>query len=235
MADFSLKDVHILIVDDDSEHLIALTPRISKFGFTVHSAGDVYSAYNLMQAKRMDLVLSDIQMPKLNGVDFLRMVRVGSADQPKFIFMSGYADYTVQELYALGGEGFFEKPFAVKSLRDAIRLTLLKREERWKMDPTRVASKTVMIDGVLLGQNDFQLGRGGFYLGFDRDLQIPVNTEVRFSVNQKPSQLMEGLGIVRWVEPKRIGVEILELWGDCRSVVVKEIEDTLPIAYIPMK
>lgn len=235
MSAFSLKDVQILVVDDDSEYLNSLCSLISGYGFTVHSAGDAYSAFHITETLPIDLVLADIQMPKLNGVDFLRMLRVGNADRPKFLFMSGHADYRVEELYALGGEGFFAKPFEIKSLRNAIRLTLLRREERWKVDPTRISDKLAVLDEVFLGQNRIQLGRGGFLVAFDRHPQIRVNTEIKFSVNYKPNMRIEGLGIARWIGSNGVGVEILELWGDCREVVVKEIDSTLPISYIPMK
>lgn len=236
----SLKDIHILIVDDDSDVLLTLCELFDSLGFSVHTAGDVFGAFREVEARPIHLVLSDIRMPNSNGVDLLRMLRVRNVDEPKVLFVSGFSDYKIEELYHLGAEGYFPKPFSAETVRSAIRLTLVKRPERWKwMGQTRTLP---LLDTQTLGQNDLRFGRGGFFLGLDSPLKIALNSEVEFSLDYRPGLLLSGTGIIRWIRsgsdeggPQGVGVEILELSDFCRDEVIYDIEKDLPVAFIPMK
>lgn len=240
MADSPLKDIHILIVDDDSDVLLTLCELFDVFGFTVHTAGDVFGAFSVVEAHPIRLVLSDIRMPNSNGVDLIRMLRVRNVDEPKLLFVSGFTDYRIEELYDLGAEGYFAKPFNSQAVRQAIRYTLLRRSERWK--PSRQPRDLHNLDTKNCGQHDLRLGRGGFFLGLDASPGVAIDTEIAFSLDYKPGLPLVGAGIFRWIRsqdtsqgPMGMGVEITELAESCRDAVIKDIESDLPVAFIPMK
>ncbi len=238
MAASSLKDVHILIVDDDSDVLLTLCSLFDSFGFSVHTAGDVFSAYRVVEERPIQLVLSDIRMPNSNGVDLLRMLRVRNVEEPKLLFVSGYSDYKIEDLYDLGAEGQFLKPFSAHAVRNAIRMILLQRLERWK--PGSVARTAAVLDTKKYPTKGIHLGRGGFFLELDPAPLLPINSEIGFKLDYKPGCPLEGFGIIRWTRveagaegPSGMGIEILELSDNCREAVVKEIESDPPISYIP--
>lgn len=240
MAASPLKDIHILIVDDDSDVLLTLCELFATFGFTVHTAGDAFGAFSVVEEHPIRLVLSDIRMPNSNGVDLIRMLRVRNVDEPKFLFVSGFADYKLEELYELGAEGYFAKPFNPQAVRQAIRHTLLRRSERWKPNPQARSLPDLGVEKVV--PETLRLGRGGFFLGLEGATAIPLGTEIKFSLDYKPGTLLVGAGVIRWSRSQAnkhgapgIGVEITELADSCRDQVIHDIESDLPVPFIPIR
>ena len=91
-------------------------------GFDVHEAGDGAEALDLIQAMydRLDVVVSDIVMPKLNGVELLHQLTITRPHLP-VILMSGYAG---PELAARGIEApcsMLAKPFSAETLVTEVR------------------------------------------------------------------------------------------------------------------
>ncbi|MET0008333.1 MAG: response regulator, partial [Candidatus Thiodiazotropha sp. 6PLUC4] len=70
------KDHRILVVDDDLQSLLALTPQLEDWGFEVVAAGDGQEAIDtLLEDQDFSLVLMDIMMPELDGYDTIRHIR----------------------------------------------------------------------------------------------------------------------------------------------------------------
>ncbi|MCU7857244.1 MAG: response regulator, partial [Candidatus Thiodiazotropha sp. (ex Lucinoma borealis)] len=66
----------ILVVDDDLQNLLALTPQLETWGFEVAAAGDGQEAIDtLSEDPEFSLVLMDIMMPELDGYDTIRYIR----------------------------------------------------------------------------------------------------------------------------------------------------------------
>jgi two-component system, NtrC family, response regulator HydG len=102
----------ILVVDDDSSACEALEVILSREGYTVLTATSGDKALSYLQSQEVDLLLSDVKMPQMDGLTLLRQVKAEDAGLV-VVMMSGYSDVTVA--VAAMKEGAFD--YLVKPLR----------------------------------------------------------------------------------------------------------------------
>lgn len=102
-----------ILVDDEllSVHMMKNLIEWERYGVCiVDTASDGCEALEKFRAHRPDIIVTDIKMPHLNGIEFFRHVREMSADT-EVIFVSAYADFAlVKEAIALGGSNYLLKP-----------------------------------------------------------------------------------------------------------------------------
>lgn len=84
---------HILVVDDERNTLDALSTILRREGHTVLTAASGQEALTQLQEETVDLLLSDLKMPKMDGLALLRHVKSHHADVV-VLMMSGYQDVT---------------------------------------------------------------------------------------------------------------------------------------------
>ncbi|MCU7917683.1 MAG: response regulator [Candidatus Thiodiazotropha sp. (ex Epidulcina cf. delphinae)] len=115
--------LRVLVVDDDLQSLLALTPQLEAWGFEVAAAGDGREAIDtLNEDQAFDLVLMDIMMPEVDGYDTIRHIRKAMRlKAPKIIVLS--ARNTPQDherSLAEGADDFLLKPIDSDKLKTAI-------------------------------------------------------------------------------------------------------------------
>jgi len=118
------KGIHtILIVDDDRELLALLRTEMGQ-DYNILSAHNGEEGLILALLHRPDLIISDIQMPELNGWDFCHILRqIPSTKNIPFIFLSRLHDLP-EKIKALrvGGDDFIAKPFSLSEIGYRIKL-----------------------------------------------------------------------------------------------------------------
>lgn len=90
----------ILLVDDNTDYLYPMKEALYARGYTVYAADDGEQACRIMNATNVDLIISDIRMPKVDGIqlhEYARKLRTYAAT--KFIFISGYRDIYGDKLH----------------------------------------------------------------------------------------------------------------------------------------
>ena len=103
----------VLVVDDDSGIRDTMRDILLLEGYAVHSAGDGESAIDCCQANHYDMVLLDIRMPGIDGVETLRGIKTVDPEA-RVIMITGFdVGERVQEAMAQGAEAVFRKPFDV--------------------------------------------------------------------------------------------------------------------------
>lgn len=115
----------ILIIDDCKPFLAALTRVLQRAGYDVQATHSGRLGVECMKERSFDLVLSDIYMPELDGLELLQFARNGERKVP-VILMSGFAR-SVDMLPAakhLGAAAVLAKPIAVQRLLDAVATSL---------------------------------------------------------------------------------------------------------------
>ena len=102
----------IFVVDDDPEVLKFVTLFLENAGHSVRSAGGAMEGLSQIKSFRPDLVLVDLMMPGLNGLDFCREIRRQTAfDHTKIVMMSVRPEaYWTGEAIDAGADGFITKP-----------------------------------------------------------------------------------------------------------------------------
>jgi two-component system, chemotaxis family, chemotaxis protein CheY len=116
----------ILAVDDSASMRQMVSFTLKSAGFTVVEAEDGVDAYNKAQASQFDLVLTDQNMPRLDGIGLTRKLREHPAFQatPILILTTESSDQMKQAGRAAGATGWLVKPFDPAKLIEVIRKVL---------------------------------------------------------------------------------------------------------------
>ena len=103
--------VSILIVDDEEMMRTLLNRILSREGYKIRSAEDGVVALEVLKAEKVDIVISDMKMPRMNGFELLKIVKK-EYPQIGVIIMTAYGDtYTVKDALLLGADEYITKPF----------------------------------------------------------------------------------------------------------------------------
>ena len=102
---------HVLIVDDEKNYLVVLQQLLEEAGYRVSCAENPYAALELLNHDVPDVILSDLRMPRMNGLDFMTKVRECCGEIP-FIVLTAYATVeTALETIKQGAFDYLTKPF----------------------------------------------------------------------------------------------------------------------------
>jgi DNA-binding NtrC family response regulator len=119
------KQLQIMIVDDEPIVGKRLKQALTKFGIEVEVFEDSAQALNRLKEKNFDIVVTDVRMDKVDGIQILEYIRENS-DNTKIIIITGYATVEVaQEALAKGAFDFIAKPFKPNDLRAVINKAAL--------------------------------------------------------------------------------------------------------------
>ena len=111
----------ILIVDDEKNYLVVLSAFLSGEGYETVTADTAQQALEVVETTDLDLVLTDMKMPSMDGIELLRRIKEKSPDLP-VVMMTAYG--TVEkavEAMQLGAFNFVLKPFQNETLKQIIR------------------------------------------------------------------------------------------------------------------
>jgi DNA-binding NtrC family response regulator len=115
----SLKE-NILIVDDDIDILELLQRHLRSMNFHTYRAVSVKQAYYLLQDSRIDLLITDIQMPEVDGLQLLKYATEHYPDVPKLV-ITGYPSVKgALDVIKSGATDYLTKPFTKEELRKAV-------------------------------------------------------------------------------------------------------------------
>jgi len=117
----------ILVVDDEAKMRRVLQLFLEEHGYAVGQAENGEDALEKIDSFHPDLVLCDIRMPRLNGIELLRRAREISEDLP-VIIMTAYGEVkTAVEAMKLGAENYVTKPLDMEQLRILVARAIEKR------------------------------------------------------------------------------------------------------------
>src|SRR5690625_5155070 len=105
----------ILLVEDDKEISELVTIHLKQENFKVFPAFDGEEAHQLFENKQIDLILLDLMLPKLNGMEFLKRIRETSF-VPVLIISAKESDVDKTLGLGFGADDYISKPFSVIEL-----------------------------------------------------------------------------------------------------------------------
>lgn len=101
----------VMLVDDDMQFRRTVKRSLEMNDYEVIEANHGGEALDILMMETVDLVLSDVKMPKLNGIELLHRVKRDKPDIP-FIMMTGFSEVIeIKEAYEIGADGFLSKPY----------------------------------------------------------------------------------------------------------------------------
>lgn len=129
MSDTKLS-AKVLIVEDESNLRLVLGKELERLGFDVQSSSDGEAALKVLEEAGVDVLLSDINMPGMSGIELLRRVRE-RPNPPEVILLTGYATVeTAVEAMKLGAFDYLSKPYLIGELDALVRSAIEKRQLR---------------------------------------------------------------------------------------------------------
>ena len=112
----------ILVVDDEENARIALSKILTREGYDVASAANGYEALNYLRGKDVDLIITDINMPEMNGMAFLRELnKVHPASNVIMITAYGEVESYIEAM-DLGVFEYINKPVKIDELKKIISM-----------------------------------------------------------------------------------------------------------------
>jgi putative two-component system response regulator len=126
------KEITILIVDDEKEFRQVLLEVCGMDGYTCLTASNGNEALQVLKRQRVDVVITDIVMPEMDGIKLTRAVR--EKYDSDVIMMTGYVkDLKYGDAIAGGASDFIQKPFDIKELLIRLKRVLRERSMRGEL------------------------------------------------------------------------------------------------------
>jgi two-component system alkaline phosphatase synthesis response regulator PhoP len=161
----------ILIVDDEQDIVELISYNLEKEGFSTIKAYDGVSVFNIIATKKPDLLILDLMLPGMNGLDICKKIRANPATADLPIIMLTAKGDELDKIIGLeiGADDYITKPFSVKELVARVRTILRRSQDRpktalqeqfsYKGMAINYSSCTVKIDGkpVTLSPTELKL------------------------------------------------------------------------------
>ncbi len=147
----------ILIIDDDKSIRDTLSVFLSEFDFKILSAGSGEEGLDVLDKEHPELILCDLKLPKLNGLDLLKKMNEYDSHIP-VIIMTGYGDSnTTIKAIQLGAYDYIEKPLDVdrlnvlikraleeRKISEHLEITISKDSDEYKIENSLISKTPVM-------------------------------------------------------------------------------------------
>ena len=218
-----LRDATLLLVDDEPILLEIETEWFSGLASQVLTANNGAEAIKLLETCSVDVILTDVRMPVLDGITMLTTLRRMRRAVPSVVFLSSYTSISVREVFDLGAEAIMSKPTTRQDLVYKVEKVLMDKRVVWSEPYWGVTAHNVnqgfasIAESIADGKLAF--GRGGFCIHGSLTFSGEVtDLALDFKVDRKR---LIGKGIARWQEhtEEKIGIEIIYLEDSCRDWV----------------
>jgi CheY-like chemotaxis protein len=127
------KNYKILIVDDDESLLKLLRETLEAIGYSALSASDGVRAIQLVKAGDIDLVIADISMPEMDGLQLLQHVKDFNPSIPVLLITGVNMNNIKDRVYQYGADAFLDKPFRISKIEELLERLLNQKGRRAKI------------------------------------------------------------------------------------------------------
>ncbi len=121
------RSIHVLVVDDDPTLLELLTDTLLAIGYAATPASDGMIALDLLANQKFDLVITDIKMPRMDGLQLLKKIKRHYPQLP-VLFITGVA--TPEVIGQAEPDGWLAKPFRIAHIEQLIEQALVPKQSK---------------------------------------------------------------------------------------------------------
>lgn len=152
------KNLKILLVDDDVDFRKTVSRSLKIEDYEVTEASNGKEAQNMLRQEKVDLVISDIRMPTLHGLELLHYIKRSYPSLP-VILMTGFSEVIeISEAFEIGAAGFLNKPFSNDDLLEQVSLVQnLKNEKGFELN-LKEKTTAIQIEYMPIPINEFVSG-----------------------------------------------------------------------------
>ncbi len=112
----------VLVAEDDASISITIQTRLKQEGYTVFAVADGRDALQAIDTQKPDLIITDILMPYISGLELIGVVRSNTENYIPIIVLSGMGqEETVIEAFKMGADDFLTKPFTAQELSTRVK------------------------------------------------------------------------------------------------------------------
>jgi CheY-like chemotaxis protein len=113
---------YILVVDDEPSFCTVLSEILRSFGYFVRQAHDAHHAIELLKKTTPDLILTDVMMPGMDGLTFIRQIRSDptKASIPTIVISAKAQAEDIRASKEAGADACLVKPFSARELREVV-------------------------------------------------------------------------------------------------------------------
>lgn len=140
MSDSSLAESRILVVDDESAVRMVVRRTLERVGYTVLEARDGQEALDVLAVEEVDLVVTDVHMPQLSGMDLLAEIKNLKSHLPVIIVTGKASVQAAVECMKIGAIDYISKPFTIALIEETVAKALAHAES-----PSRIGETTILI------------------------------------------------------------------------------------------
>jgi DNA-binding response OmpR family regulator len=131
----------ILVIEDDPSILRGLQLNLTMEGYAVRSASDGETGLQLARSERFDLLVVDVMLPRLGGLEVIRELRRDDPDLPVLILSAKGQETDKVAGLQLGADDYMVKPFSLKELLARIGALLRRRRAKGETGEARTVKK----------------------------------------------------------------------------------------------
>jgi len=119
--------IKVLVVDDEADTLHLLEVKLKKAGYDVLTAATGDEGIEKSHQEVPDVVVLDLLMPGINGLEVCQKVKAGMETPPLIIMLSAKREVeSISAAFAAGVDDYMTKPFSPHSLTERVRILLIK-------------------------------------------------------------------------------------------------------------
>src|SRR5688572_23828036 len=144
----------LLVADDEKGYREVLKAIFEDQGHTVLTATDGRGALEQLKADSCDVVISDVRMPDMNGIEFLRAARTFYPDIGVVMMTAFGTIDTAREAFKLGADDFIQKPFNNEELKLIVKRALERKAMLHENRALRTAQRKVGSTANIVGSSE---------------------------------------------------------------------------------
>ena len=114
----------VLIVDDNKNMRVFLIDVVELHRHTTLEASDGEVAWDILKKNPVDLVITDIVMPHMNGLELLKKIRSSNPALPVIVVTAYGSPETEHQVMAMGASAYLKKPFMLDEMEDLLQRIL---------------------------------------------------------------------------------------------------------------
>lgn len=146
---------HILVVDDEKNIRLTVQHSLVAADYDVDTASNGLEGLQKFREGHYDLILMDLRMPQINGIEMLREIRERDQETAAIVITAYLTIDTLLEAFSLGVSDYIRKPFSPNDVRETVR-RVLSRERLDIEHPTAEVAGSLELARKALAKHDIQ-------------------------------------------------------------------------------